>query len=474
MKLQNLTVIFVIIMLPIILLFSMYTKLQIDILNMQKRYTGILNVATYDAVKAFKTNTLNDLNSKNAQSMIRDINASINTFASSINSGFGVDGQNKKYAMQYIPALVYTLYDGYYIYSPAQNASTGEYEHILKPYIYYTVRYQNEEEDIDVVVNYTLDNYIAVYGNIGDEYITKAGYLENPEVIKIQGDEVKYAGIEIEDEDAKKYYRSANEFTQWVKENLGDIQEKDAKPIGVWDMASFEQFAGHEQYIFRFDSSNDPRDESSTFNSHRKGIIKLSIQNNLNAAMVSYSQNSSYNFKMPMLKDNEWNQILSNISVIAFMQGIPMGLKVYNGYTYVINTMNKEMVTEDTVCYTDENQIHKYDCDKLNVAEAKGHKAYLFEKIQIENNNNDGPEEGDWESYNTSRTWAYRTQSDYRNPETGEYENFEYGEYEACYYCMVSNNYIKAENDKDRRKLMLETVAREKYRLYNKSNELNE
>ena len=84
MRLQNLTVIFIIIILPVILLFSMYTKTQIDVLSLQETYTATLNVAVYDAVKAFKTNTLNDLTSKSAQSMIRDVNASINTFERNI------------------------------------------------------------------------------------------------------------------------------------------------------------------------------------------------------------------------------------------------------------------------------------------------------------------------------------------------------------------------------------------------------
>ena len=53
MRLQNLTVIFIIIILPVILLFSMYTKTQIDVLSLQETYTATLNVAVYDAVKAF-------------------------------------------------------------------------------------------------------------------------------------------------------------------------------------------------------------------------------------------------------------------------------------------------------------------------------------------------------------------------------------------------------------------------------------
>ena len=464
MRLQNLTVIFIIIILPVILLFSMYTKTQIDVLSLQETYTATLNVAVYDAVKAFKTNTLNDLTSKSAQSMIRDVNASINTFASSLALGFGVDGQNQDYIMQYIPALVYTLYDGYYIYSPVINQTTGEYEHILKPYIYYTVRYQRG--NIDVVVNYTLDNYLTIYGNIGSEYVTKAGYLESLDLLTVNGDNVVYDGITITDSEAKVYYQNAYDFTQWVTDEFGEITEGDAKPIGDWDQESYSQFAGHTQQILNFEEGNNPRDDNSIFNSHRKGIIKLSIQNNLNAAMASYSRNSSYNFRMPVLQDTEWDQILSNISVIGFMQGIPMGMKVYNGYSYVVNTMNKEMVTEDMVCFTDTNgKIHKYDCPQMIESGAIGHKQYLFEKIQIERTEQVNG------SHETTREWTFRTQSDYQNPD-GSYDQFDYGNYEFCYYCMVSNNYEPVITN-TRRKLLLETVAREKYRLYNKSNELN-
>lgn len=88
--------------------------------------------------------------------------------------------------MPYIPALVFTLYDGYYIYSPHEYnyevtqitqevenkvEKTG-YEHILKPYIHYTARYKNE--NADVTVNYSLDNYISIYGTINSEYVSKS------------------------------------------------------------------------------------------------------------------------------------------------------------------------------------------------------------------------------------------------------------------------------------------------------------
>lgn len=92
--------------------------------------------------------------------------------------------------MRYVPAVLITLYDGYYIYSPAEYSYTSKeytegkwkevqkkgYTHVLKPYVYYSARY--EDSSGYVVVNYSLDNYIAIYGVVGGETVSKSGYLE--------------------------------------------------------------------------------------------------------------------------------------------------------------------------------------------------------------------------------------------------------------------------------------------------------
>ena len=60
-----------------------------------------------------------------------------------------------------------------------ENAAT-EYKHILKPFAMYS------EKVGDWVINYTLDNYITIYGNVTDEetgekkFVSKAGYLTDP------------------------------------------------------------------------------------------------------------------------------------------------------------------------------------------------------------------------------------------------------------------------------------------------------
>lgn len=121
MKLQNLAVIFIIIILPISMILNVYTTNQVKTLKLQISYDSKLNNATYDALKAFQLNTINSDTSDLANSKLRDIEASVNTFFTSIASNFNMAGYNQDQLKEYVPALVYTMYDGYYIYSPYTN-----------------------------------------------------------------------------------------------------------------------------------------------------------------------------------------------------------------------------------------------------------------------------------------------------------------------------------------------------------------
>ena len=58
MKYQYLAVVFVIIMLPISLVFLAYIGTQLDTLDLQLSYDTKLDNATYDAIKAFQLNTV--------------------------------------------------------------------------------------------------------------------------------------------------------------------------------------------------------------------------------------------------------------------------------------------------------------------------------------------------------------------------------------------------------------------------------
>ena len=151
MKIEGLALLSLIIILPMAILLNKKKKSQIKTLELQMSYDSKLQEATHDAIQAFQLNMSNSSTSDIANSKIRDIEASINLFYTRLASSLGVTGYEEDVLKNYIPAIVYTLYDGYYIYSAYEN-TLDDYTNSnldnptykdeqtlngLKPYIYY-------------------------------------------------------------------------------------------------------------------------------------------------------------------------------------------------------------------------------------------------------------------------------------------------------------------------------------------------
>ncbi|MEE1389169.1 MAG: hypothetical protein U0M00_01155 [Clostridia bacterium] len=545
MKLQNMTVIFIIIMIPIIIVTSYYIGLQIKTITMQKDYTVKLQTAAKDSIQALEINTVewNSASSNLADSKRRDVLASINTFTTSLANNMGIGGAGKGRIQTYIPAIVYTMYDGYYIYSASlmkDQDTTSEgltqfnddgtiksngtsYQYILKPYSPYSARYASANGSIDVTVNYTLDNYIRVYGTVNGEYQAKEGYLvvcddnagvENvsqkgsisgityrgatikPETLKenvyIVGEEVKEykyiydqydnklywdenesnyfsvdkynnkvylqnalpegdAGFSItnrfrkisipmysngewtvqkvfqilnpgggykfyyenqsgafveftnpektlgtvnqeEDYSAINYCVESYVFTKWVNKYLKDITVKNIQsPTG----GQYNN-VGEDASIFAINSNNNPDPENdgayatSVLAQHKKDIIINTIEKNLSQATAQAQEmNPNYEYRLPQLSYDEWEQALSNISIIAFMQGMPIGLKYYNNYAIATSTLNKEFVDPDELYFagTDDQYYHQRQCDQATGSNYIGYRSidYVAKSYEVEN-----------------------------------------------------------------------------------------
>lgn len=225
MKLQHIAIIFVLIIVPISLIMASYIQNQIDAITLQTAYDANLINATHDAMKAFQLNTTNNMYSSISDSKIRDIQASVNTFYNSLNTSMAQYVQRAKEFEAYVPAILFTLYDGYYIYTSFDNvysedATTGKVtlnvnannkENGLKPYIYYSAKYQLGTNNI-IAVNYTLDNLITVYGDVDgagtkEQYGTRTGYLLDPNAIEVDetNKTVTYNGVEIGEEDLREH-----------------------------------------------------------------------------------------------------------------------------------------------------------------------------------------------------------------------------------------------------------------------------
>ena len=213
MKIQNLAIIFIIIILPISLVLSFYMQGRVTTLKNQLNYDTKLYNATYDAVKAFQINTLNSDTSNQANSKMRDLQAAVNSFFNSMQTNFSMNGYSKDILQTHTPALVFTLYDGYYIYSPFNNTLDQEtkdklktgtakegYTYDLKPYVYYSCRYKGS--GYDVVITYSLDSYITIQGIVDNTHWDEKGYLLSG--VNKNGDNISYRGVQIDTETGLK------------------------------------------------------------------------------------------------------------------------------------------------------------------------------------------------------------------------------------------------------------------------------
>ena len=485
MKLQTLTVIFIIIMLPITMVVSQYIKTEISTITLQSEYDTKLNNATYDAIKAFQLNESNSTTENIATEKIRDVNASVNSFYNSMAASMGVSGYTEENLKGYIPCLVYTLYDGYYIYTSYDNNGTKDYG--LKPYVYYTEHIKGN--GVDVTVSYTLDSYIMVAGTIENQYVTKSGYLlsdfqsiNQSEQLKdnidynnqinyqvsykyLKGENnrinkyyflnnewydysttgklqkvtnqkiIQQLGNSTKDESAEKYIREAQIFTSWVNQNLGNINS-----------------------YLKIDSNNNPDNYSSAFNEHRRQVIKDSITTNLQATLANYKGNID-EFQMPELDETEWDKIINNVSLISFMQGLPLKNKYYRGYSVVTNTQSREFVNPNEIYIINRNKYHKITCkDSQNwdaILGAYRNTTFLRKKYTGLNSNTGNTEEKYYYMHH-NRTSGFLT---------------------SCYECIVtsSNTYSSIEEaienaSPDVKKAYYKALYRERYVNYKSLN----
>lgn len=335
MKLQNLLIIFVAIALPVILILSVFVQLQVDTASLRARYNDYLVNAAHETIMAFQINTDNDKYSDVPDKKAKDIEASLNIFSSTMATSLGMTGASKSRVMAYVPALVFSLYDGYYIYMPTERTWNGKnwdevtLTHELKSYVYYSKTYKNNMQNKILTINYSLDNYVVLYyaDNVNNKYESVSGYLE---IEPAEVEKINYYGT---DETAKKYYEGAWAFTKKFNDIIKDLDSSEANNLII------QKGIGTQK-----ENSALP-DAISAFNDEKHEVIKDSINKNLIQAMHVYG------FEMPMLTEEDWDLILNNICFTAFMQGMPLGTSKYNNYTIAVSSENTEMVNPSDIYY---------------------------------------------------------------------------------------------------------------------------
>lgn len=374
MKLQNLTIIFIVIIIPIILVLSLYISTGIKTIKYQSIYDTGLLTATHDAIYAFELNTTTDVYSDNAETKRNILKASVKAFEKGLCNTCNISSYNTDEIEEYIPAILFGMYDGFYMYAPSYDAKTGKYKHGLKNYVYYS-----ETLEDGTVIRYSLDNYITVSGYFNGKYEIREGYLIDITNTSKKGN--KYRGIDIDttDESAVKYYKEAYYFTN------GILNEAD------WRVPNY----------LKPSSQNNPENENSAFVQHKREIMKSKIESVLNSSITAYSKRTfGRTYKMPKLTEEDWQKIYSNISMITFFQGKRIGLTNYNGYCVLNSTNSNEYVNPNLMYFIDEDSTyHDVRCEKKQGEDLTGYKIGDFRKFITEETDDEG---------NTTRKYEYK------------------------------------------------------------------
>ncbi len=77
--------------------------------------------------------------------------------------------------------------------------------------------------------------------------------------------------------------------------------------------------------------------DTDRFEQVRRSTIVNAIQNELAYRINRYNQMTArigvaYTFTLPTISQEEWNNSIDDVGIMAFMQGIPIGHKTYNNY----------------------------------------------------------------------------------------------------------------------------------------------
>ena len=368
MKIQHYAIIFIIIILPFSIICKNKVDKKIDVLIEQTRINNALDTATSDAV-----DTLIDLNDEFyalSDGKTIDVTPTIakegiksffNTLAVNYTLPFTADEKYaENYFSPYIPAIVVVAYDGFYIYSIEENG--GTYEYVLSPKIPYAY------EENGYIINFTLGNAIKLYAKNGVLYEGefKNAHINDTEVIdeydiyeNILGSStltklpqlttnmslIVYALTQ------NTYFDDLPDFLKSSNANVSMLQDYDDK---------------HSD-----DGTNTPLDYSddvSEFNIKRRSVIINTIVEVLNDKINNHNRYAdmmgvTYDFYLPEIDDAEWINAVDDVSIMAFMQGLPTGTDTYyNSYA-----LGASRIVEATYIYgTADKKYHLSRCPLLN------------------------------------------------------------------------------------------------------------
>lgn len=284
MKTTDLAMLFVAILLPIVVV------VYVDISFMQKKeeqtlyYTNIINSAINDATYAMKNVEGEELDvdygysGKAEKKVTVNARVAVEYFYESLYDNFEITGDStsEEYIKSHIPALAIVDYNGVYIYSIdnyIDKASNEEYtNYVLKPKRYFTYAYRiksdGQVEEVDNVELYP-DAKVVIFTM--DDYIG------------VIGDDAVITWFYMEDNNNNQPLYNGNE---------GEI-DKVIQHLKI----------------------------------KRSQVISQIVSEEMSYAVSNHNLYSDvdYEFTFPTIALSQWDEMINNVGIIAFIQGINIG-----------------------------------------------------------------------------------------------------------------------------------------------------
>ncbi len=326
MKLSHLCIIFLIIILPFSILSRNTTREYMLTLRDQVRLNNVIDTATQDALSM-----LIELNDEfqsmyfqekfNVTQVVAEeaVKSFFQTLAVNFNMPY-IEGSTESYFSVYVPAIVVVAYDGFFVFSINETGGTYAYEMSPKiPYAY--------EQD-GVIINFTLGNDLKIY--IADqlyEGTLTANYADD-----IEGTYEQYEGA---------FGGSSTLLLKYLPDLTNDMSlVLMAVSQAGYTIPNFLKLPTSATEIKMLqDYSRASGDaEASLFHQKRReviiGLIREVLQEEINSH-TSYAKmfGSSYDFSLPEISNDDWTNSIDDISIMSFIQGVPVGInKYYNNY----------------------------------------------------------------------------------------------------------------------------------------------
>lgn len=129
----------------------------------------------------------------------------------------------------------------------------------------------------------------------------------------------------------KKYFSHLSTDGNIINFTVGDT-------VSLFESNTYKYQTGTRENIAR-ETGDKLLLDPDLFEDVRRTTITNAIQNDLQRVIGEHNKLANmygvnYIFTLPTVEDEEWNNVIDDIGIVTFIQGIPIGSKRYNNYAF--------------------------------------------------------------------------------------------------------------------------------------------